>query len=362
MSTTADTQWPAWERFEQLYVSGAGRVIDASTARQITTSEGQSYALFFALVGNDPHSFARVLDWTRDNLAAGDLARALPAWQWGRGDDGTWRVLDANAASDADLWMAYALGEAGRLWCNPAYVALARALSDRILSEETALIPGLGLTLLPGPKGFVNEQRWRLNASYLPLPVIRGIGLHSGDERWGKIQRSSRQIIVSSSPHGFAADWIQYRTSEQAAPDFESDVESGPMGSYDAIRVYLWAGMLPVHDSARETLARRLQPMVDYALKHTAPPERIRTDTLVPTGDGPPGFSAALLPMLANAKALPALRDHRARAESHALQSDQSYYNDVLTLFGLGWVDGRYRFDTAGRLDLPWQSSCRKSH
>lgn len=59
--------WPAWEQFKQDYMSEGGRVIDPSDARKITTSEGQSYGLFFALVANDRKAFDQLLAWTRDN-------------------------------------------------------------------------------------------------------------------------------------------------------------------------------------------------------------------------------------------------------------------------------------------------------
>ena len=39
--------------------------------RRITTSEGQSYALFFALVNDDRETFARLLDWTGGSSPAG---------------------------------------------------------------------------------------------------------------------------------------------------------------------------------------------------------------------------------------------------------------------------------------------------
>ena len=44
--------WPAWEQFKKDYISEGGRVVDPSDTRKITTSEGQSYALFFALAAN----------------------------------------------------------------------------------------------------------------------------------------------------------------------------------------------------------------------------------------------------------------------------------------------------------------------
>ena len=38
-------EWPHWELFKAAYIEN-GRVIDRSDPRHITTSEGQSYAMF----------------------------------------------------------------------------------------------------------------------------------------------------------------------------------------------------------------------------------------------------------------------------------------------------------------------------
>lgn len=51
--TTACLAWPAWEDFKATFLSQDGRVIDLSTPQQQSTSEGQAYALFFALVADD---------------------------------------------------------------------------------------------------------------------------------------------------------------------------------------------------------------------------------------------------------------------------------------------------------------------
>jgi endoglucanase len=65
-------------------------------------------------------TFDRLLHWTQANLAGGDLQTHLPAWLWGKQGR---PVEDSrpNSASDADVWMAYALIEAGRLWNVPVY-------------------------------------------------------------------------------------------------------------------------------------------------------------------------------------------------------------------------------------------------
>lgn len=354
VSNAACDSWPAWQRFRRLYMSEDGRIIDASTPEHATVSEGQAYALFFALVGNDPKTFQVLLQWTTNNLARGDLTRSLPAWRWGRHDDGTWRVLDSNAAADADLWIAYTLGEAGRLWSEPSYSALGRALASRIVRHEVVSIPSLGATLLPGPHGFVDEDTWRLNPSYTPLQVIRGVERQTKQQVWTEIARTSEEMIVASAPRGFAADWIEYRRDE----GFVTDRATKGVGSYNAIRVYLWAGTLAESDRAYAKLGEHLAPMIDSVAQRSVPPERIDTKTLAMTGRGPFGFSAALLPMLRNAGLSDAERKHRARVEAEFLKSNREYYSDVLSLFALGWSEGRYRFER-DLLQVTWSEPCK---
>ena len=75
--------WSAYRAFVSRFVQQDGRVVDFSTPTQQTTSEGQSYGMFFALVANDRATFERVLRWTRANLSAGRFDGddvKLPAW------------------------------------------------------------------------------------------------------------------------------------------------------------------------------------------------------------------------------------------------------------------------------------------
>lgn len=349
--------WPSWQRFKLSYLSADGRVIDASTPQQITTSEGQSYALFFALVANDRPAFDAILTWTKNNLAGGSLEKTLPAWQWGRADDGTWRVLDTNAASDADLWIAYSLGEAARLWRESGYAKLGSEVARNMLRKEVAAVPGLGTVLLPGPQGFITEHGWRLNPSYLPLSVIRGVARQTGEPLWNEIAQSSERIILGAAPKGFAADWIEFTRD-----GFVADRSSRGVGGYDAIRVYLWAGILPASDPAREKLAAALKPMLSTVAKQPVVIESVDTQSLEMRGEGSPGFSAALLPLLANARMSAALQVHRKRAAEESLQSNQSYYSDALSLFGLGWLEQRYRFNRSGLLSVRWIPACDRPH
>jgi endo-1,4-beta-D-glucanase Y len=357
--------WPAWRAFQEQFVADSGRVIDPASARAHTVSEAQGYALFFALVAGDRAGFERILRWTEDNLAGGDLALRLPAWLWGRRDDGSYGVIDDNSAADADLWLAYALGEAGRLWRVRRYKALSSLLVERVLREETAVLPGLGRTLLPGARGFAGaDGRWRLNPSYGPLFLMRWLATRDrdfgADARWGELLASSVRLLSECAPRGLVPDWASYRSgvpgADAAAAGFERDSLSAAdrVGSYDAVRAYLWLGLTSSADPARAALLRHLAPMADLVERRGAPPESVDVLAGSAQGEGPPGFSAALLPFL-DALA----RTAAAQAQQERLQarrpSPDAYYDRALALFGLGWRDRRFSFAADGSVVPAWQ-------
>lgn len=350
-------RWAGWDSFKQAFLNEGGRVVDVDTPRKHTVSEGQAYAMFFALVANDRASFDKVLSWTEDNLAQGDLTAHLPAWQWGKRDDNTWGVIDGNAASDADLWMAYALSEAGRLWKERRYSALGQVLANRILREETENLPGLGQTLLPGPNGFkLSATRWRLNPSYVPLQVLKRMAaIQPSQMAWPQLLASSSKLLTGSAPHGFAPEWALY----DAGAGFKPDAETRGEGSYNAIRVYLWLGMLAPQTPNLNTLRAAFQPMADTVLQKGQPPEKVNTTTgEVGPNAGPVGFSGAVLPYLASLGLHNAVEGQLQRIDALTAKARPGYYNQALSLFGRGWLEGRYRFDEAGALQTTWSRPC----
>jgi endoglucanase len=219
--------------------------------------------------------------------------------------------------------------------------------------DELVLIPGLGTTLLPGPRGFVTQETWRLSASYVPLQLPRAFERFGDAPLWKSVVDSSYRVILASAPRGYAADWVVYR----AAQGFAADPATQGVGSYNAIRVYLWAGMLADEDPRTAQLARLLEPMAAAAARQ-ALPESIDTNTLQTHGQAPVGFLAALLPLLAHFKSTDAIESYRKRIEAGSLKDNQHYYGDALTLFGLGWLEDRFRFDRHGDLQVRWSGAC----
>ncbi|WP_077999326.1 cellulose synthase complex periplasmic endoglucanase BcsZ [Edwardsiella tarda] len=350
----AACEWPAWMQFRQDYITPDGRVIDPSTPRQVTTSEGQSYALFFALVNNDRALFARLLTWTQDNLAQGSLKQRLPAWLWGRHDDGQWRVLDNNSASDADLWIAYTLLEAGRLWQEEHYQRLGIALLARIAREEVVTLPGFGMMLLPGRYGFRRGALWTINPSYLPPQILARLAPLHGP--WNRLQYSALRMLQVTSPRGIVPDWTNWQRNKGwlATPG------RAYISGYDAIRAYLWAGMLAEGAPAKRTLIKHWQPMAQLSERLGYIPEKVGVLDGVPQGEGNVGFSAAMLPFLAASES-PLLATLRQRVLTNPPGKD-NYYSSVLMLFGLGWDQQRFRFNLQGELVPNWGAACVVSH
>lgn len=363
--------WPLWNTFLSHFVQADGRVLDASTPQKHSSSEGQSYGMFFALVANDRPRFDSLWRWTVGNLMGGQVQGRLPAWWWGLAPDNTWRVLDSNSASDADLWFTYALLEAARLWKEPDYERDARLLLAEIEKREIANVPGLGPMLLPGEFGFVshNPERWIFNPSYQPPPVLRRLVSASPLGPWGAVARNTATLYENiTRPSGFAPDWTAFTLDETGKGSFGMHPEKGDVGSYDAIRTYLWAGITHPSDSLSAPLRMQLAGQLKATVANGQPPESVTVSTGALKGTGSFGFSAAMLPLLRVSGATQALARQRQRvadglqqalAPQTTQQRQPPYYDVVLSLFGQGWLDGRYQFTRSGALEPAWTKPCR---
>lgn len=339
----SDVTWPEWDSFKQAMVSADGRVIDYSSSNAITTSEGQSYAMFFALVANDRAAFDRLLLWTEVNLAQGSFKRHAIAWLWGRNKHRRWQVLDQNTAVDANLWIAYNLLEAGRLWHDKRYIQKAYAVMENI-SKDITTVKALGSVLLPGKYGFVHANGYRINPSYYPPMVMRRLSFMG--KGWSELDKVALKIIVNSSPKGYAPDWVEWYPDayQWNIPDNKKDI-----GSYDAIRVYLWIGMM-ADSPLKDKLQKHFSPFIQLVKQSGHVPLAVNCLSGVMQGHGPIGFEAALMPWMSGR------RDFSKPKALIDLKSVKSigYYNSVLVLFGKGWYEKKYRFDKNGYLKPAW--------
>ena len=333
--------WPMWDSFKTVNIDENYRVIDYSDSRSITTSEGQSYAMFFALVADDRETFAKLLHWTEANLSAGDITKNLPSWLWGKSGSG-WGIIDDNNATDSDLWIAYDLLEAARLWNEPAYEKKALAMMER-LKRDVRDVPNLGKVLLPGGSGFDHPTHVTLNPSYYPVFILRR--LSEVDPYWKEVAEGTIRALVRTAPAGFSPDWAKIDKAGKLVPPEGDDYT---IGSYNAIRVYLWTAMLSPEDPAYGLLMRQFDPMRRLTERMNMPPEKVNVVTGAANQPGNPGFGACLLEMLGESKTAALIR---TVIESEPIIGE-NYYRNVLMLYGAGFDRGLFRFDPNGRLVL----------
>ena len=203
-AASAHASWDLWDKMKAVGMEDA-RVVDYSDSRSITTSEGQSYALFFALVAGDRDTFEKMVKWTQDNLAGGRLDKTLPAWLWGAtGGDGAarrWGIIDTNNAVDSDMWIAYCLLEAGRLWNRPDYTDKGKQMMA-LIAKEIRDVKNVGKVLLPGRMGFETKDTVKLNPSYYPLFILRRFA--EIDPMWNAVFDGS-QSAAALSPQGLCS-------------------------------------------------------------------------------------------------------------------------------------------------------------
>ncbi|NDU86333.1 MAG: cellulase [Ferrovum sp.] len=344
--------WEYWQTFRDHFVTQDGRVIDPiDPAKMITTSEGQSYALFFSLAANDQETFAKMATWTENNLSAGHFEQHLPGWLWGHMADGSWGLMDDNSATDADLWIAYSLAEAARLWNVPEYLVKSEELQHQILSKESVGVEGLGNELIPGAVGFHSSDHvWRFNPSYLPPQVLRYFSSNYPGSAWVNLEKNSLQLLETVSPFGLAPDWVEFDTKKQA---FTADTTTGDQGSYNAIRVYLWVGMLPRNDPQWASLQDHFSAIARFISPDGNVPEVTYPLKGTVTGNGPVGFSSAVVPLL-QAEGKEATLEILKFQNLVTPSVSNSYYNWVLTLFAEGFNNGIFSFSKTGSLIPDW--------
>jgi endoglucanase len=260
----------SWTAYRKRFIQADGRVIDWE-ATERSTSEGQAYALFRAVLANDPESFALALKWSENNLRRQTADKQpldqLWAWQWGRTPASKWGILDENFASDADVDAITALILASRRWERPEYLSLARAKLKDLWTHSTVAV-GSDRYLLPGPiAAFQKAGKLKFNPSYLALYAFRLFAQVDPDRDWLSLVNSSYQMLERSadvSSIGLPSDWVALdpKTGEYTALN-DSPTTISRYG-FDASRVW-WRVALDWNwfqePQAKRYLEKHLEPM-----------------------------------------------------------------------------------------------------
>lgn len=217
-----------WQQFRDRFISPDGRLVDTDQGG-ISHSEGQGYAMLFAVNYDDRATFKQLWRWTQSNLQVrGDK---LLAWRWTPKDG----VTDKNNASDGDLLVAWALLRASKKWHAPEYLAASRAIAADIRSKLVQQT-NHGVILLPAAEGFAKRDGDAINLSYWVFPALDEIGQAYPSPEW-KALADNGVAILSYARFGRWAlppDWLTLKTT--SVPD---DGLSDHFG-YNALRIPLY--------------------------------------------------------------------------------------------------------------------------
>lgn len=226
----------AWNTYAQEFIQEDGRVIDHHRD-EITTSEGQAYALLQTAWLSDKASFERIHHWTVNNLQGGNPT-ALPAWRWGKGSDGNWGVQDPNSASDADQLLAYALLLGAERFQKPIWKTQAQALITQIWEQEVMRIHHHWV-ILPGAWAR-QEPVIRLNPSYFLPFAWHVFAKVDPDHPWSRLTSDMYFWLDHlRSKSGLPPDWVAVDPHTGRRKPLPEGSGMSRDFSYDAFRV-LW--------------------------------------------------------------------------------------------------------------------------
>lgn len=236
----------SWQAYRDRFIQNDGRVIDREASDR-TTSEGQAYAMWRAVLINDADTFERTYRWAEGNLAqrdaSGQRQGSLWAWHWGRSDTGQWEILDPNFATDADIDAATALILAARRWNCPAYLEEARVKLADIWAQSVVELPDGTPQLLPGPAtAFWNQpDTLILNPSYFSPYAYRLFAQIDPSRDWLGLVDSGYAMLEASSAVssvGLPSDWIVYDPATSVYRTLAPEHPLQSRYSFDAYRVW----------------------------------------------------------------------------------------------------------------------------
>jgi endo-1,4-beta-D-glucanase Y len=230
----------SWEYYRQNFITNDGRVVDP--ANNLTTTEGQSYALLRAVWQDDQTTFDKVLGWTQKYLQhSGDK---LFSWVYGEDENKNLVVLDSNNATDGDIDTSFALAMAHKLWGQERYLQLAEGIIKDIYSTS---VVGIGdLDYLRSSQKLEKDNKYLINPSYFSPAQYRIFDQIDNDptHNWEKLAADSYKILnkiptteafkdTKLPPNWFLVDKI---TGELSSA--KSIVSKSDDYSYDAFRIF----------------------------------------------------------------------------------------------------------------------------
>lgn len=202
-----------WDNYLQRFFK-EGRIVDTGN-HNISHTEGQGYAMLFAVEANDETTFTQLWQWTQETLQRPDN---LFSWQYTPCPSNDRQCIsDPNNASDGEILIAWALLRAADKWSDDSYQQAALLIINAI--EQKLLVTyQQDVMILPGEYGFnQNAGEMQVNLSYWIFPALERFYQQTGNSIWTKTIDSGLALMLSAR---FGAS--------QLNPDWVVLTEEGP--------------------------------------------------------------------------------------------------------------------------------------
>jgi endo-1,4-beta-D-glucanase Y len=303
--------------FLNRYTAAGGRIQRTDQGGD-TVGEGQAYGMLAAAAVGDQRRFEQIWSWTRRNLLQRD---GLLAFRWVNG-----RVVDPQAAADADLDAARALLVASCRFQRPDLHAAAVRIGQALLTRETAKAGSLEV-LIAGPWADKGGSLV-FNPSYVDPTTLDALARASGNARFRAVSEGSTRLVAELT-RPLPPDWATVNTTtEQVTPVAGAGVANGPgMFTYDAPRALIRMAVNP-DPTARGAAARAWG-----VFKETQPQDIVTGHQLSGTAVGGTHSPITLVAAAGAAK---------AAGDSGALRTlldvAQQFNTQHPTYYGAAWV------------------------
>jgi len=308
------------QHFLDRYVARDGRVSRIDQGGD-TVGEGQAYGMLIAAAIGDSRRFNTIWQWTQKNLERPD---GLISFLWKNG-----KVLDPQAASDADLDASRALLVASCRFHQPALKQQALHLASAIMRIEVGSARFNGDPVLTAGPWAISPPPVTVNPSYFSPASFALLQSASGDRAWAGLAASSRAITsdLMPQPGRLPPDWAHLEGDKPVAIGDPSRPTSSPQFGFDAVRTLVRFAEDP--DPVGRQIAARAWPVFQNANPTSLPVEHNLSGQ--PTGHTLHPVALVAAAGAADAAGQPAARDGLLD-EAEALDKRSPTY------YGAAWV------------------------
>ncbi|PSW21938.1 endoglucanase [Photobacterium sanctipauli] len=222
-----------WSFYKTQFVLPEGRVVDNGND-SISHSESQGYGMLMAAYFSDHATFKSLWHWTKQTLQRRE--DGLFSWKWQPQPP---HIPDPNNASDGDIFIAWALLKADKLWPEQQYGKEAKKIIDALSDSHIIQLDG-EYALLPAQYGFDKSYSTVINPSYWVYPAFNDFARF--DDSWKQLSQGGINILNKNQFGSFKlpSDWLEYRNDTwQPAQQFPAQFS---YASYRIPLYLIWGG------------------------------------------------------------------------------------------------------------------------